>query len=101
MVPTVATGDSFIYLGRFFDFEMTNKTHKSKVVSIFFDLLKQIDCLPLYRENKLKLYSRHVLSKAAWHCIVADLSKTWSLKISISSSQNTSTYGLISLSALL
>ena len=47
------------------------KSFQSSLIS------KQIDCLPLHHKNKLKLYSRYVLSKAAWHFTIADLSKTW------------------------
>ena len=43
IVPAVKNGDSFKYLGRFFDFEMSNQDHKSKLVSLLSTLMKDID----------------------------------------------------------
>ena len=31
LVPTVRSGESFKYLGRYFNFEMTNDAHKEKL----------------------------------------------------------------------
>ena len=76
-VPVAKNGESFKYLGRFFDFEMTNGSHKERLLSMFPSLLKEIDDLPLHPKNKLLLYHRYVLSKVSWHFTVADLSKTW------------------------
>ena len=76
-VPVVKNGESFKYPSRFFDFEMTNGSHKEKLLSMFPSLLKEIDDLPLHPKNKLLLYHRYVLSKVSWHFTVADLSKTW------------------------
>jgi len=55
---------------------MSNQSHKNKLSSLFTELLKEIDSLPLHPKNKLPLYSRFVLSKVSWHFTVADLSKT-------------------------
>ena len=66
LVPCVKMGDSFRYLGRYFDFTMSNH-----------DLMSNIDMKPMHPKNKLLLYSRYVLSKLSWHFTVADISKTW------------------------
>ena len=76
-VPTVKQGESFRYLGRYFEFVMSNQVHKDKLSTLFTELLKEIDSLPLHPKSKLLLYSRFVLSKVSWHFTVADLSKTW------------------------
>ena len=76
-MPSVKNGESFKYLGRFFDAQMRNKNHKTKLSSLFTSLLKEIDDLPLHSKNKLLLYHRYVLSKVSWHFTVADLSRTW------------------------
>ena len=76
-VPTVKQGESFRYLGRYFEFVMSNQVHKDKLSTLFTVLLKEIDSLPLHPKSKLLLYSRFVLSKVSWHFTVADLSKTW------------------------
>ena len=69
-VPTVKQGESFRYLGRYFDFTMSNQVHKNKPSSLFTELLKEIDSLPLHPKNKLLLYSRFALSKVSWHFAV-------------------------------
>ena len=66
-VPAVNQNESFRYLGRYFDFAMSNQVHKNKLSSLFFELLKEIDSLPLHPKNKLLFYSRCFLSKGSWH----------------------------------
>ena len=44
---------SFNCLGQLFDFEMSDETHKSKPLSLFSTLMKEIDDLPLHPKNKL------------------------------------------------
>ena len=77
IVPPVKNGESFKYLGRFFDFDMSNEMHKSQLLSLFSTFMKGIDDLPLHPKNKLLVYHRYVLSKVSWHFTVADLPKTW------------------------
>ena len=77
LVPPVKNGESFKYLGRYFDFDMTNELHKSKLLSLFSTLMKGIDDLPLHPKNKLLVYHRYVLSKVSWHFTVADIPRTW------------------------
>ena len=79
-MPSVKNGESFKCIGRFFNFEMSNENHKTKLLSLFTSLLKEIDGLPLHSKNKLLLYHRYVLSKVSWHFTVADLSKTWAIE---------------------
>ena len=76
LVPRVELGKSFRYLGRYFDFNMSNEDHKSEVLNTFTDVLNEIDELPLHPKNKILLYSRYVLSKINWHFTVSDLGKT-------------------------
>ena len=71
------TGDSFRYLGRHFDFNMSNNTHKSELSEITSAILTDIDLLPLHPKNKIALYNRYLLSKLSWHFTVANLPKTW------------------------
>ena len=76
-VPTVKNGESFKYLGRFFNFEMSNKDHQDLLLSSLHDMLQTVDSLHIHPKNKLLLYHRYILSKLSWHLTVADLSKTW------------------------
>ena len=76
-VPTVKNGESFKYLGRFFNFEMNNKYQKDLLLSSLHDMLQTVNSLHIHPKNKLLLYHRYILSKLSWHLAVADLSKTW------------------------
>ena len=76
LVPTVKNGESFKYLGRFFNFEMDNNDHKSLLLSSLQSMLKTIGSLHIHSKNKLFLYDRYVLSKLSLHFTVADISKT-------------------------
>ena len=77
LLPKINIGESFQYLGRYFDFEMSNNNHKEELTSLVNEIMTDIDLNPLHPKNKLLLYSRHVLSKLSWHFTVATLSKTW------------------------
>ena len=77
LIPTIQMGESFKYLGRFFDFDMSDQEHKSELMSLIDELMSDIDHKPLHPKNKLILYNCYVLSKISWHLTVAPLSKTW------------------------
>ena len=77
LIPKINTGESFQYLGRYFDFEMSNNNHKEELTSLVNEIMTDIDLKPLHPKNKLLLYSRYVLSKLSWHFTVATLCKTW------------------------
>ena len=47
LVPTVKSGESFKYLGHYFNFEMNNEVHKEKLESSLSEMLKRIDALPI------------------------------------------------------
>ena len=72
-IPTIAIGESCKYLGRFFDFDMTDNMHKSELMSVVEELMSDIDKTPLHPRNKLLLYNRYVLSKLSWNLTVANL----------------------------
>ena len=77
LIPAINIEESFQYLGRYFDFDMSNNNHKAELTTLVNDLMTDIDTKPLHPKNKLLLYSRYVLSKLSWHFTVATLSKTW------------------------
>ena len=62
-IPTIGIGESFKYLGRFFDFNMTDSMNKSELTSVVEELMSDIDKTPLHPRNKFLLYNRYVLSK--------------------------------------
>ena len=77
LIPCIKIGECFQYLGRYFDFQMSNESHKTELISLVDNLMTDIDEKPLHPKNKLLLYSRYVLSKISWHFTVCDLPKTW------------------------
>ena len=77
LIPAVKTRDSFRYLGRYFDFNMSNATHKSELCEILISVLTEVDRLPLHPKNKIALYNRYLPSKLSWHFTVAYFPKTW------------------------
>ena len=76
LIPCVDNGYSFNYLGRYFDFGMTNSMHKSKLTAELNTILSQVDILPLHPKYTILLYRHHLLSNISWHFTVADLTKT-------------------------
>ena len=62
LIPAVKTGYSFRYLGRHFDFKMSNNIHKSELSEITSAIPTNIDLLPLHPKNKINLYNRYLLS---------------------------------------
>ena len=70
-------GDSFLCPGRYFDFNMSNATHKSELCETLTSILTKVDFLPLHPKNKIALYNRYLLSKLSRHFTVASLPKTW------------------------
>ena len=77
LVPRIEIGKSFCYLGRYFDFNMSDERHKSELCDLFNNIISKIDELPLHPRNKILLYSRYLLSKISWELTVTDISKTW------------------------
>ena len=77
MIPPIKPKESFTYLGRHFDFEMSNNVHKEELLKKTKELLRSIDELPLHPKNKLLIYHRFVLSKLSWDLTITDISMTW------------------------
>ena len=76
LVPRVEIGESFRYLGRYFNFNMFDNDHKSEILDTLTDFLNKIDQLALYPKNKIRLHSQYVLSKISWHFTISDIGKT-------------------------
>ena len=77
IVPPVKNGESFNYLGRFFNFDMDNNDHKEILKPSLQTVLKTVDSLYIHPKYKLLLYHCYILSKISWHFTVTDLGKTW------------------------
>ena len=77
LISPAKQDDDFTYLGRHFDYKMTNNQHKDDLLSDTKDIMKEIDNLPLHLKNKMLIYQRYVLSKLSWNLFIADIDITW------------------------
>ena len=77
LISVIKIGKSFCYLGRYFDYEMSDDKHKLELASLLTNQKKEIDVKPLHPKKKILLYSRYVLPKLYWHLTVTSISKTW------------------------
>ena len=48
VIPTVKIGESFKYLGRYFNFNMSDDVHKFEISSLIEKLMSNIDSKPLH-----------------------------------------------------
>ena len=60
VIPPVKQGESFKFLGRYFNFDMNNKDHKDIALPNLQTILKAIDSLRIHPKNKLLLYDRYL-----------------------------------------
>ncbi len=77
LIPTTNIAEHFQYLGRYFNFNMSDEQHKTELTTLIEELMNNIDSKPLHPKNKMLVYSRHVVPKLSWHFTVASLSRTW------------------------
>ena len=76
VIKTIEFGESFEYLGRWFNFEMNNKKHKEELTEIATQIMNKMDSLPLHPTNKIMLYSPYLMSKQSWHLTSTDIEQT-------------------------
>lgn len=77
LIPPIKNHESFLYLGRYFDFKMSNKDHMNRILDTVNTNMESINNLPLHPKNKMKLYHRYLLSKISWDLTVAEIPETW------------------------
>ena len=79
-IPTVEIGESFKYLGCYFDFNMTDKDHISELISLIDELMSDIDLKPLHPKKQTTSVQPlcPVKNILAFHCCIAvqDLGNT-------------------------
>ena len=93
LVPCVRLEDSFRYLARYFDFDMSNIVHKLELPQMLGDIMYKIDLLPLHPENKCQLNNHYLLSKISCILPLQTLQKHGYLKTLILLSINTLVHG--------
>ena len=59
-IKPVKTGETFSYLGRYFDFEMSSNDQKTFLTSELNKLVEVVDKLQLHPKNKLLIYQRYI-----------------------------------------
>ena len=52
-IPATEIGDSFRYLGKYFDFDMSDKKYKQELITLLEDIMSDIDLKPLHPKTKL------------------------------------------------
>ena len=63
IIPPLKDGESFKYLGRYFNFSMNNPKHKTELLETTTTTFNNVNKLLLHPNNKLNLYSKYLLSK--------------------------------------
>ena len=53
LVKSLDAGESFLYLGQHFDYEMSEKDHKASLTTNLKEYMEKIDCLDLHPKNKI------------------------------------------------
>jgi len=77
LVKSLKKEESFLYLGRYFDFSMSDQEHKNELISKLKEYMEKIDALDIHPRNRIKIYQRYILGKISWHLTVSRISTTW------------------------
>ena len=76
-IPPIEMGESFIYLGKKFNFGMTIDNIKAELKEENISYITTIDKLPLTSLNKISIIQKYVYSKYRWVFSIYDLTETW------------------------
>ena len=71
IITALKENESFKYLDRYYNFDMSNENHKKILIEEVEDILSIIGKLPLHPKHKLDLYNRYLLSKISWHLCIS------------------------------
>ena len=69
--------ESFVYLGKQFNFTMDIENIKQGILSSVTDYLRKIDQLPLLPLNKITIVQFYIFSKLRWNFSIYNLTETW------------------------
>ena len=76
-VAPIKMGESFIYLGKTFNFDMNLQESKSDLLSCIDSYLEKIINLPLHPSSKIEILNSYVYSKIHWSLSIYNFSMTW------------------------
>ena len=77
LIPPFKQDGYIAYLGRHFDYKITNKQHKNDLLPDTKNIMKKINDLPFYPKNIMPIYQCYVLSKLSWNLTIANIDITW------------------------
>ena len=77
LVPPIEDGESFMYLGKQFNFKMDCSNIKVEILDELQAYLKKIDILPINPFHKIRVVQRYVYSKFCWRFSVYPLTISW------------------------
>ena len=77
LVTALDQNESFLYLGRYFDFKMTDSLHKENLLTKINEYMQKIDFLDIHPRNKILVYQKYILSKISWDLTVTNITDTW------------------------
>ena len=77
LVKSLKEVEPFLYLGRYFDFNMSDKEHQEELKSKLKECMDKIDSLDIHPKNRVLISQRYVLGKISWHLTVTNISTTW------------------------
>ena len=77
MIPPVEIGESFIYLGKSFSFDMSRGHVKNELIIDFNQYVSILNQLLLHPKNKQLVISKFIYSKIRWRFSIYRLSETW------------------------
>ena len=76
-VPSIAQGESFIYLGKIFDFKMNNDAAKRALCKKFSNLLDITSSLKIKSQLKLRILQQYIYSQISHELKTYPLGDTW------------------------
>ena len=76
-MKSIKDGESFLYLGRHYNFDMNDQEHKKELTESLKNFMEKIDGLDVHPKNKMLIYQKYVLGKISWHLTVTNISITW------------------------
>ena len=76
-IPSVPSGESFVYLGKIFDSDMKNEEAKTKVVDKLKNLLRITSSLNISTQMKLQILRRYIHTKLSFELRIYNFGATW------------------------
>mgnify|MGYP001794852232 FL=1 len=76
-IPAIKQNESFEYLGKAFNYEMSFETSKKELMEKIENIISTTDRLPIHPISKLKIINQYMHSKMKWPLSIYKFSETW------------------------